>query len=173
MKTFVMVNKEELVVRGYYIAEEKDDVNPGRSVSDTEPICVHLELPEGLSADCVKAVLIEDVITLVGDSEKVAAKAEAAKAQQVAALKAISDKDITDAMFALFGTMNENSATRQYLTWEKMVTKPSSYVGNLFADETAVLAYATPKVAACEAYSLFCIERSAQFNADKAAILNG
>lgn len=169
---YAIVNKNDLQVLGFYEAETLTTDIPwwGNYILVASEY-VHLEVG-ALDSDCVKAALVEDVITLVIDPDLMSAKTKDVKQALIAEMKVASDKDILDGMYALFGTMNENSATRQYLTWEKMVVKPSAYVGNLFADEAAVLAYATPKLAQCEAYSLFCIERTAKFNADKAAILN-
>lgn len=74
MKTWIMVRKEDLAIMGSYLSEEKDDTSANRSWLLAEPVCVHIELSEGLVADEVKAELIDDEYILSQDSNKVATK---------------------------------------------------------------------------------------------------
>lgn len=57
---FIIVNKASLEIVGSYEAEQKDDTSANRSWLAAEPICKHLELPEGLLEDECEAVLDEE-----------------------------------------------------------------------------------------------------------------
>lgn len=70
MKTWIIVKKEDLSVQGSYLAEEKDDTSANRSWLHAEPVCMHLEMPEGLDKDCVKC----ENDAIVADQAKLDAK---------------------------------------------------------------------------------------------------
>jgi len=105
------------------------------------------------------------------DATLLATKQAADKAALVAEAYAAMDKDVFDACEATYGTRRADSAMAFYLTFQAMVANPADYVGPMFADEAAVLAYATPKMALATQYSLYRLQRVAQFEAEKAAIL--
>jgi hypothetical protein len=132
---------------------------------------IRMTIPEGIDPECVKAILVDEVITLVEDTDKVAAKALAAKQARIEVVRAALDTFVSDGQFAVYGTRSEPSAIRTHLTYESMVNAPAKWVGNLFADEAAVLAYATPKLAASEAFALSVLEHIAQRDMAIAAIL--
>ena len=60
MKTWMIVKKEDLSIQGSYEADVKDDSSANRSWLHAEPVCMHLELSEGLDKDCVSAVLVPE-----------------------------------------------------------------------------------------------------------------
>jgi hypothetical protein len=167
---FVIINIDNLKILDTYEAETEDLTKIfWYGLNSIIPI-VHLSLPENLDSACIKAALIDDVITLAEDADKIAAKAQAVKDVLIAAARARCDADIEAQQVAVYGTKLQTAAMRDYLTFEKMLTKPATYVGAMFSDEAAVIAFATPKVAASEAFSLWCIERIAQRNAEIAAL---
>lgn len=55
MKTWIIVRKEDLKIMGSYEAAQKDDSSANRSYLAAEPICAHVEMPEGLDKDCLVA----------------------------------------------------------------------------------------------------------------------
>jgi hypothetical protein len=133
----------------------------------------HVFMPEGLDPDCVKAELVEDVITLVEDTDKTAAKALATKVAQCDALEAQLWVDILAEMADVYGTTDMNSATAYYLTWRRMSESPATFVGDLFVDQAAVTAYCTPKLSDADAFAVWRLEKIVTCNAAKAAIMAG
>jgi hypothetical protein len=125
---------------------------------------VFLEVGNGLNENYVKAALIDGVIVLIEDSVAKKAYLIDQAYQQLQA-------DVYAQMALVFGTNKSDSAAASERTWEKMLAKPSLYVGSLFANEAAVLAEASEKVPQCEAYSVYRLERIAQFRLARAAII--
>lgn len=81
MKTFLIFKREGDLLGtklGQYQAEQKDDTSANRSYLAAEPMAKHIELPEGLDADCVIVQEVEGEFVLVEDEALVAAKAQAA-----------------------------------------------------------------------------------------------
>jgi hypothetical protein len=60
MKTWIIVKKEDLTVQGSYEAMAKDDSSANRSYLVAEPICAHVEMPEGLDKDCLRGVMVPE-----------------------------------------------------------------------------------------------------------------
>jgi hypothetical protein len=125
----------------------------------------------GYTIPAVTETRTRTVYSLAVDEDKVAAKAIVTKQALVAEAYNRMDKDVFDACETVYGTRRADSATRQYLTFQAMLATPSDYVPSLFPDVESVVAYATPKMAAATAYSVFCIQRVQQFEAERAAIL--
>jgi hypothetical protein len=98
---------------------------------------------------------------------------EADKEEQIEAAYNSMVKDVYDELENVFGTRNDVSAQATASTYEAMLKRPANYVtvGGL-ADEAAVTAYATAKIAEADAYGVFRLNRMAQFEAEKNAILN-
>lgn len=83
--------------------------------------------------------------------------------------------DIYAEMVIVFGTSNDVSASAFAATWEAMQKRPANYVDvelNL-PDEDAVLAYAEAQLGEADTYGIFRLKRIAQYQAEKAAILEG
>ena len=135
------------------------------------PNCVHLSLTENLDPACIKAVLIDDVITLVEDTDKVAAKVQAAKDVLVAAARASMDADVAASQLALLETAKETSAIRLAVTALDMSLNPSLYICSLFPTAEAVTAFANAKLAPSRQCAIYCLERIYQYEQEKAAIL--
>ena len=95
------------------------------------------------------------------------------KAKQIEAKYEELVNDVYDSMESTFGTRNDVSAAAFASTWEAMVKRPASFVDASLglSDEAAVTAYATPKLAAADAYGVYRLKRIAQFESDKATIL--
>lgn len=165
MATFKIINPNTLAIEHSYEADEVVTYGgPWNSY-------LHIVVPEGLDVDCVKAELVDDVVTLVADTDAVAAKVLAAKVRQCENLEATLWSEILAEMNVVFSTTDMNSATAYYLTWQEMLAHPADYVGSLFADEAAVTAYATPKLAAAKAFSVWRLGKIATCNAAKQLIM--
>lgn len=81
--------------------------------------------------------------------------------------------DVYAEMGNVFGTKNDVSAQAFAATYEAMVKRPANYVGQLGLEtEAAVLAYAEAKIAEADVYAVYRLNRIAQFQAEKDAILN-
>lgn len=98
--------------------------------------------------------------------------------EQPKAIKAAYDSmvsDIYDEMENVFSTRNDVSASAFASTYEAMVKRPANYIdGDLgLADEAAVTTYAEAKLALADTYGVFRLKRIAQYEAEKAAILEG
>jgi hypothetical protein len=138
----------------------------------SEPICAHLPLPENLNPDCIKAVLIDDVITLIEDTDKVAAKSQAAKDVLIAAAKSRMDEDIEAAQIQAFNTSLQTSAIRTAVTALDMSLNPSAYLCTLLPTVEAVSAFASQHLAPARTCAIYCLERIYQFEQEKASILS-
>jgi len=163
---FKIVNPDTLAIEYSYEADE--------ATSFGGPWGTYPHLPvEALDPDCVKAELVEDVITLVEDTDKAAAKALATKVAQCAALEAQLWSEILAEMEVVYGTNDMNSATAYYLSWVRAKETPSLFVGTLFADEAAVTAWVTPKLTIADAFAVWRLEKIVVCNAAKQAIMEG
>jgi hypothetical protein len=168
---FIIVEKENLKIHVSYEAEEKQDTPFYWGYPCAEPESVHLPLPENLDPACIKAVLIDEVITLVEDPDKVAAKAQAAKDAQIAVLKASFDADVDAQMFIVYGTRDRVVANTTHTSWADMLANQSDYVPAIFPSVEVLQAYIGPKVAASRAFNIWRIGRLAQRDAAIAEIL--
>jgi hypothetical protein len=100
MKTFVIVKREDLSIQDSYDAEVKDDSSANRSWLVAEPVCMHLEMPEGLDKDCLSASLVAESGTpgeedhvpehyaVAEDAGKVAAKVQSGRDSKLAKMRA-------------------------------------------------------------------------------------
>jgi len=81
--------------------------------------------------------------------------------------------DVYNKMYEVFGTRNDVSAQATASTYEAMVKRPASYVGELgLVDEAAVLSYASTKIAEADAYAIYRLNRIVQFQTERDAIIN-
>jgi hypothetical protein len=90
---------------------------------------------------------------------------------RIEARKELMYADIATGQYQVYGTNSETSALSFHLTFADMVANPADWVGTQFADQAAVLAYATPKLAASKAFGLVRLGRIAQYEQEKAAII--
>lgn len=127
-------------------------------------------VPEGLDQDCLKAVLVEDVITLVEDPVLVAAKAKSAKDAQIAALKASFDADVDAQMFVVYETSDRITASAINQSWNDISANPSAYVPAIFASVEVAQGYVAGKLATATAFNIWRIGRLAQRDAAIAAL---
>lgn len=111
--------------------------------------------------EAIEAILEQDIEVIVDKNRQVKVKYD----EMVNAIYA--------EMLNVFGTSNDVSAQATASTYEAMITRPANYVGQLgLVDEAAVLAYANSKIADADTYAVFRLNRIAQFQQEKAAILN-
>lgn len=97
---------------------------------------------------------------------------ESSKEQQVKIAYDAMNADVYAEMATVFGTTNPESATAYNETYKLMMESPADFVGDDFADEAAVLAFAGAKLLIIKNYALFRLARIKQFQTEKAAILN-
>lgn len=129
-----------------------------------------LEVGSELDINCIKAVLVDDVITLIEDSEKVAAKNLAAKQLQISAINAAMNADINTQMFTTYETTDRVTANAIQQSWADIALAPEVYVPAVFPSVEVAVAYITPKLAAARAFNIWRIGRVAQRDADIAAL---
>lgn len=77
MATWIIIKREDNSIQGSYQADQKDDSSANRSWLFAEPICLHVELPEGLDPECVKYENEELVEDLAAAATKLTASREA------------------------------------------------------------------------------------------------
>lgn len=82
--------------------------------------------------------------------------------------------DVYAEMSTVFGTTNDISASATASTYEAMSKRPAKYVDATLGFNSAaeVKAYADAKLDDMDAYGIFRLKRLAQYQAEKAAILN-
>jgi len=134
------------------------------------PNCVHLSLTENLDPACIKAVLIEDVITLVEDPDKVAAKAQAAKDVLIAAARARCDADIEVQQLAVYGTKNQSAALATQQSWSDIEANPAMYVPLMFPTLEDAQFWITPKMAAARMFAAWRFQKIIARDAEIAAL---
>ena len=66
----MIVNKESLQIMGSYMAMEKDDSSANRSYLQAEPLCKHIELPEGVDEKYAVCEMQEGEMVLVESEDK-------------------------------------------------------------------------------------------------------
>jgi hypothetical protein len=166
---YAIVNKSDLQILGFYEAEAPTTNIPwwGNYILAAHEH-VHLEVGN-LVSDCLRAILIEDVITLIEDPVLVAAKATAAKAQQVAEINAAMNADIDAQMFITYETKDRVTANAIQQSWADISAAPSEYT-SVFPSANAAAAYANAKLAAARAFNIWRIGRVAQRDAAIAAL---
>jgi hypothetical protein len=167
---FIIINTDNLKILDSYEAEAEDlSKRFWYGLNNIIPT-VHLSLPENLDPACIKAVLIDDVITLVEDPDKIAAKAQAAKDAQIAVLKVSFDADVDAEMFVVYGTRDRVVANTTHTSWADMLANQSDYVPAIFPSVEVLQGYVAPKVAASRAFNIWRIGRLAQRDAAIAAL---
>lgn len=168
---YLIVSRASLEVRHKYESEFPKDTNEYWDYSAVEPFSTHLPLPEGLDADCVKAQLNGETIELVEDAALVAAKVLANKASRIAALNTQTWATIMAEAKNVYGSDDPILALAAHSTYQDMVTNAASYVGDMFADQAAVLAYAEPLLAASSTFGKWRLGVLYAESLQKAAIL--
>lgn len=167
MINLVLSNSLEVLV--WYDDANKEIASSLQNIVSSNSL---IPLPEGLNPDCVKAVLVDDVITIVEDADKVAAKALATKNAQVEALHAALNTEVYAEMARIYSTTNSDSAVAFHETWKLMADTPADYVTvSGLADAAAVQAYAEAKLAEVKAYSIWRLQKINEFMVAKAVIL--
>lgn len=78
MKTWIMVRKSDLEIMGHYMAEEKDDSSANRSHLLAEPLCKHMEMPNGMDPECLACEMNGEEMELVHSDAKEAIQLEKA-----------------------------------------------------------------------------------------------
>jgi hypothetical protein len=159
---WALINKSDLSIRQIVdFADTNFDAN----------IYVNIEFQ--IVSDFLKAIEIDGVISIVEDT---VAKTAANKALQIAELNNQTWETILNEARNVYGfrATNRNEASILILathsTYESMVSTPSAYVGAIFADQAAVLAYAQPKLAASLAFGNWRLGVLAAEDAQVAAI---
>lgn len=142
-----------------------------------------LEVPEGLDADCIKAILVNDVITLVEDTDKVTLKAQSSKNSRLLEVYNTMNSEVLSQMAVVFGTTNPDSAVRQNEIWKLMQASPSSWLnkkadkaiggltkGEIMDTAEKVSNFANARIAEATTYALWSYDRIEQCRADQAVI---
>jgi hypothetical protein len=167
---YAIVSKSDLQILGFYEAEAPTTDIPWWGnyilVADAH---VHLEVGN-LVSDCLRAILIDDIITLVEDPILVAAKAKSAKDAQISELRASFDNDVDAQMLIVYGTPDRVTAGVINQSWNDMNTNVNSYVPGIFPSVNAAQAYVNEKLAAATAFNIWRIGRLAQRDAAIAAL---
>ena len=129
---FVIIKKEDNSIQGYYESSSIDSTSANRSWIQAEPICLHLELPQGLDPECVKYEnnqLVEDTAKTVA---KEARKWDSLRAQRNQKLQEcdyimfsdypLADKSAWETYRTALRNLPENTVDPLSPTWP---TKPS------------------------------------------------
>jgi hypothetical protein len=178
---FKIVNPDTLLIEHSYEADEA--VQYGGSWGSYP----HLPV-EALDPDCVKAELVEDVITLIEDTDKTATKAVATKTSLVTTAYNELNADVYAQMAVVFGTTNADSAVANNESYKNMKSSPALFSNKGFKAEKAVgsftlgaaldtdqkvIDYASARLGETTQYAVWRMERIEQFKAERNTILNG
>lgn len=187
MKTFVIVQKDTLVILNSYQSEFKDDSSANRSHLMAEPICSHLELPEDMSVETVSAELVDGEIVLFTDAAKVQAVLVAQKTAQVQKAYDQMNAEVLAKMAEVFGTTKTDSATAYKETWALMDQSPAEWasagltaafavaelqIGEALCTEERVKAYAEAKLLEVKNYGIWRMQRIEAFKQERDTIMN-
>ena len=189
---YLIVNKETLKIEKIY--EWTAEIVVNEDLSETivnpkcwilrlsEPLCVHLPLPEGLVVDCVKAIATEEEVivdeiptmvttySIVEDADKVAAKALSLKNAAIAVFMAQCEVDLDAKMFEKIGTKDRDVANAVVSTLKDMLVAPAAYINALLTSENAVTIYANAQIILARDYAVYRIQRVAERDAAIAAL---
>jgi len=117
--------------------------------------------------------LWRDARAMPTQAELAAADTEGQKDVQVEALYETMVVEIYDKMEADIGTRNDVSVSANAATFEAMQVRPANYLGvNGLTTEAEVTAYAATQLDALDAFAVYRLNRLAQFQSDRAAVLN-
>jgi hypothetical protein len=165
---YFIINRDTLRTEKTY--ELADGETSGWIPRLSEPNCIHLPLPENIDSTCIKAVLIDEVITLVEDADKVAAKAQAAKDAQIAVLRAQCDADIEASQFVVYGTKNQSAALATQQSWSDIEANPAMYVPLMFPTLEDATFWITPRMAAARMFAAWRFQRIVTRDTEIAAL---
>lgn len=183
---YLMINKETLKICGQYESDFKKDSSSYWGYAVCEPICAHIELPEGLDSDCVIAQLNGEQIELIEDITKVEAKQALVKQNQVTEAYNRMNSDILTEMTMVFGTTRTDSASAYNETWKLMASNPVLFTheglkadkevgafnpGDVLNTEQKIQDYANARIAEANAYAVYRMKRIEQFRVERATLL--
>jgi hypothetical protein len=131
---------------------------------DIDETFSYVAVSEGLDADCVLPVLENEVIILVEDITL-------NKNKRIAALNIQTWATVMAQAKIVYGSDEPILVLAAHAMFQDMVSHPANYVGDIFIDNAAVLAYAEPKLDASSAYGKWRFGILAQEQISKAAIL--
>lgn len=162
------------------------DKHPGTLLADVIKEC---EVADDFDAEVMTATVAEDgSVSFAADVEKQNTKEYAQKKSQIEVKYREMDEDILTEMIEVFGTSRADSATAFHETFKLMVEKPALFATQgLLADKAAggfivgqalnstqkIQDYANARIALIEAFAVFRMNRIAQFQQEKAAIMVG
>jgi hypothetical protein len=129
---------------------------------------VQIEVPEGINLRFLKVVYEDGVYTIEEDNLAIIA---ANKASRIAALNDQTWATIMAQAKVIYGSDDPILVLASHSTFQDMVSHPSSYVGSIFADDAAVLAYAEPKLTASSLFGEWRLGVLISEQVQKAAIL--
>lgn len=86
MSTWVIVRKSDLAVLNHYDSDVKKDTIANWDSQQCEPLAAHMALPDGMDADCLECDMVDSVMTLSQNSDKIQARRDA-KLDQLRALR--------------------------------------------------------------------------------------
>ena len=104
----------------------------------------------------------DDVLSIIEDD----------KPKRVVDLYNAMSEEVLAGMSSTFGTDKTESASAFVSTWEAMTKRPANYIdASLGLDtEETVMAYATTRLTAVDAYGLYRLQLISKYKVDKAAI---
>lgn len=122
MAKFIIVRRDDLSIQGSYDADVKDDTSANRSWLHAEPVCMHLEMPEGLDPECIKCENDE----IVEDAEKVADKLQAQREAKLSLMRSQRDVKLKEVDIMInelaLAERSDSAAIAAYRTALKAIT---------------------------------------------------
>ena len=136
--------------------------------ADYNPACFNFT-----EAEARAKKLWRDARAMPTQAELDAADVEANKDVQVTALYDAMVAEVYDQMELVTGTRNDVSVSANAATFEAMQARPANYLGvNGLTTEAEVTSYAATQLDALDAFAVYRLHRLAQFQSDRAAVLN-
>ena len=181
---FKIVNPDTLVIENSYIS----DVSLKDRYGGPFGSYPHIAVPEGLDPDCIVAFKDEDGnIGFSVSMEKTIAKKMEDKKAKIKVAYDLMNQEVYAKMGAIFGTTNSDSAVAYNETFKTMKNYPDSFLdGKFTADRDIggfkagdpldtrgkISNYAEARLAESNAYSVWRLQRIAQFRQERSDILN-
>lgn len=135
-----------------------------------EPLSIHLEVPEALDKDCVKAALVDSKIVLVEDEALIYAKQVEANKQLALEIRARCDADIEAQQVLVYGTKNQSAALATQQSWSDIESYTQEYVPMMFPTLDAATAYIAPRMQAARQFAVWRFQRISSRDDELAAL---
>lgn len=168
---FAIVKNEDLSIQHTYESSINRDSDKFFSYLSCSPVCSHVEIPEYLDRELIKAKLNDDgEIEIVPDEEKITFKNNELIKAKIFEITQVMNDDIDEEMFNTYGTRDRITASAIHQSWGDMLICPEAYVPTVFPSVNILQVYVTKQLTKSRNFNLWRLSRVARRDAEIAAL---